>query len=70
MVGLRKMALRLAYAGLRSSPPDRDWAYLGLVLVAARLRMTGLGFMVLGIALLWIAAMPVTARLVLGSLER
>jgi uncharacterized SAM-binding protein YcdF (DUF218 family) len=43
---------------------------LGLLLMAARLRKTGLGFMVLGLALLWIAAMPVTARALLGSLER
>ena len=43
---------------------------LGLLLMAARLRKTGLGFMVLGTALLWIAAMPVTARFLLGGLER
>ncbi len=42
----------------------------GLVLMSVRLRRTGAGFVVLGTALLWIAAMPVTARFVLGSLER
>jgi uncharacterized SAM-binding protein YcdF (DUF218 family) len=42
----------------------------GLVLMSVRLRRTGAGFVVLGTALLWIAAMPVTARLALGSLER
>lgn len=42
---------------------------LGLLLTAARLRRTGLCFLVLGNGLLWIAAMPVTARLALGSLE-
>lgn len=43
---------------------------LGLLLMAARLRKTGFGSVVLGVTLLWIAAMPVTARLALGSLER
>jgi uncharacterized SAM-binding protein YcdF (DUF218 family) len=42
----------------------------GFVLMSVRLRRTGAGFVVLGTALLWIAAMPVTARFVLGSLER
>jgi uncharacterized SAM-binding protein YcdF (DUF218 family) len=43
---------------------------LGLVLMAVRLRRLGVGFVVLGTALLWVAAMPVTARVLLGSLER
>lgn len=43
---------------------------IGLVLMAARLRKAGVGCVVFGTALLWIAAMPVTARVVLGSLER
>lgn len=43
---------------------------LGLLLMAARLRKAGFGIMVTGTALLWIAAMPVTARVLLGSLER
>ncbi len=42
----------------------------GLVLMAVRLRRSGVGFIALGTALLWVAAMPVTARLALGSLER
>jgi len=37
--------------------------------MAVRLRRSGIGFIVLGVALLWIAAMPVTARLLLGGLE-
>ena len=43
---------------------------LGLLLMAARLRKTGLGLVVFGTALLWVASMPVTSRSVLGSLER
>jgi len=44
--------------------------FLGIFLMAARLRKTGLGLVVLGTALLWIAAVPVTSRFLLGSLER
>jgi uncharacterized SAM-binding protein YcdF (DUF218 family) len=43
---------------------------LGLLLMAARLRKTGLGLVVFGTTLLWVASMPVTSRSLLGSLER
>lgn len=43
---------------------------VGLLLMASRLRNTGVGLVILGTAILWVAAMPVSARLALGSLER
>ena len=44
--------------------------FLGIFLMAARLRKTGLGLVVLGTTLLWVASMQVTSRSVPGSLER